>query len=377
MMNEPRRISVFQAAAIMINSSIGVSLLALPRIASEKAGSGALFVTLLAVILFITSVWICSTLAKRFPKESFLAYSQTIIGKRFGKIAAFMMICFFLFTTSIVLREFGEVLSTSLMQETPISVTILSMLVLIAITTRNNITTISYFHTYYLPFIVIPIVSIAIIAFKDIDWRHLKPFLGNETTLADFVGGAISIAGLPFIPITLFIIFVIAPHMVEPKRIVKGALSGSFVAAIMFFLATGITLAVFGAEELKKSMWPMLVLTRMSELPSSILERLDILFLMVWIISAFTTLLSGYLICIEFASQLFRLRSHRVLSYLALPLLYALAFYPRNALHLSQIMSHVGVWSVLITTGYPLVLLLIAIIRGKEGKACERSDATK
>lgn len=370
-MKEPNLITTFQCIAIVINSTIGISVLALPRVASEKVGSGAVVVTCIAMIIVITSVFLIAKLTKKYPRESIIQYGEKLISKPLGKVIGFSLIIYFLILTGLVMREFGEVMNTTLLQETPMSATILSMLILVAVATRNNHTTIAYLHTFYLMFIVIPILLMVIFALKDIDLRYLKPLLGNDTSLIDFLSGGLSVVGLPFIHIGMFIILVIAPYMVEPNKIMKGSMWGIGISAIILLLATGVTMAVFGQEEIKKSLWPMLVLTRMTELPVDMLERLDILFLVVWIVSAFTTILSGYLIVIELSSRLFNLSSHRVLSYLVIPLVYGITLFPKNILHTYELINAFGTWGISLTVGYPLLLLLIAFVRKEGGKDCD------
>lgn len=365
-MKEPRQITTLQSSIIVINSTIGISVLALPRIASENVGSGALMATGLGIMFSILGVIVIASLSRRFTKENLISYSQKIVGKPIGKLVGFILMLYFAALSSIVLREFGEVMNTTLLQDTPITVTTIALLIVVAVATRNNMTTISFMHTYYLPFIVLPIITMVIFSIQDMDIRNIKPILGNGTMLVDLLGGGLSIVSLPFIQIGLFIILIITPHMVQPKTIIKGGVWGILISGVVIFLATFATLAVFGSEEVKKSLWPMLVLTRMTELPVAILERLDIVFLVVWIISAFTTLLSGYLIFIELGSQLFRLRSHRVLSYLGLVIVYGLAFYPDNILHLYQVTDILGKWGLTLTIFYPLVLLTVAKLRRME-----------
>lgn len=367
-MREPKQITTFQCIAIVINSTIGISVLALPRIASEKAGTGAILVTSIAMLFTIMCVYLIAQLSSRFPKESIIKYGQKLVSKLLGKVFGLFLIIYFLIITSLVIREFGEVMNTTLLQETPMSATILSMLILVGIATRNDHTTIAYMHSFYLMFIVVPILLMVIFAIKDVDLRNVKPFLGNDTTISDFLNGSIVVAGLPFIHIGVFIVIVIAPYMLDTKRIMKGSMWGIGISTFFLILSTGITVAVFGAEEIKNPLWPMLVLTRMTELPVAILERLDILFLVVWIVSAFTTILSGYLIVIELSSQLFNLRSHRVLSYILLPLVYLLALYPGNVLHTYELIEVFGKWGILLTVGYPVVLLLVSVARKKGGK---------
>nr|WP_106780362.1 endospore germination permease [Lysinibacillus timonensis] len=365
---EPKQITTFQCIAIVMNSTIGISVLALPRVASEKVGSGAFLVTCIAMIISITSVFLIAQLSKRFPRVSIIQYGQKLISKPLGKLFGLFLIVYFLMLTGLVIREFGEVMNASLLQETPMSATILSMLILVAVATRNNHTTIAYMHSFYLMLIVIPILLMVIFAFQDIDPRHLKPFLGNDTTFLDFLDGGLSVAGLPFIHIGVFIILIIAPYMIDTKKVMRGSMWGIGFSACILLIATGVTVAVFGSEEIDNSLWPMLVLTRMTELPVAILERLDILFLVVWIVSAFTTILSGYLIALELSSQLFKLRSHSVLSYLFLPLVFVLSLYPQNVLHTYELIDIIGKWGILLTVGYPILLLLISYARKKGGE---------
>ncbi|MFP7296713.1 GerAB/ArcD/ProY family transporter [Neobacillus niacini] len=366
-MKEPKEITAFQTAVFIINSTIGISVLALPRIASEKAGTGALVMTLIAILLFMVIVWVIAQLSKRFPAESIVEYSQRVIGRPIGKLVGFLLICYFIVITSLVLREFGDVMSTTLLQETPITATLFGMLLLVAVSTRNTISVISYMHTYYFPFIVIPIILMAIFALQDVEIRHIKPFFGNEATFANIFTGGFSLMGLPFFQIGFFVIGVLTPYMKEPQKIGKASLWGSILSGVMILLGVGITVAVFGAEEVKTSLWPMLVLTRMTELPAAILERIDVLFLVVWIISAFTTILSGYLISLELSSKLFSLRSHRVLSYLLIPVVLGISIYPNNVLQVYQLIDVIGKWGLIITAGFPLAVLLFSVARGKRG----------
>jgi spore germination protein len=366
-MKEPKEITAFQTTAIIINSTIGISVLALPRIASEKVGSGAFLVTLIAIVLFMLIMWVVAKISKRFPSESIVDYGQRVLGRPLGKLVGLLLICFFIVTTSLVLREFGEVMNTTLLQDTPIIATMFGMLLLVAVSTRNTFSVISYMHTYYLPFIVIPMILMAVFATKDVETRHMKPFIGNESSLVDFLAGGFALTSLPFFQIGFFIVTVLTPYMKEPEKVGKACFWGSILSGIMILLGVGITVAVFGSEEIRASLWPMLVLTRMTELPAAILERIDVIFLVVWIISAFTTILSGYLISIEFTSKLFAFRSHRVMSYILVPVVLGISLYPNNVLQVYKFIDVVGKWGLGITAGYSLVVLLVAVIRGKRG----------
>jgi len=362
-----KQITTFQCMAIVVNSTIGISILALPRVASEKVGAGAFFVTCIGMVIAVSSFLLVALVSKKLSSQTVIKFGQSLLSKLIGKCFGLFLIVYFFIVTSLVIREFGEVLNTSLLNETPIIATVLSMILLVAVATRNDMTTIAYMHTYYLPFIVMPILLMVILAIQDIDPRHMKPFLGNNTTFMDFLHGGLRISGLPFIHIGLFIIPIIAPYMLDTKKVFKGSLWGAGIATFMILLATGATVAVFGSEEIRYSLWPMLVLTRMTELPMAMLDRLDVVFLIVWIISAFTTILSGYLISITLASEWLGLRSHRVLSYITVPVFLGLSLFPDHIIHVYELIEIIGKWGLLLIVGYSLFLFLFSSIRERRG----------
>ena len=59
----------------------------------------------------ITS-YIVIKLGLRFPNQTFVDYSQLIVGKFFGKIITLIYILFFIHITATIMREFGEVINT-------------------------------------------------------------------------------------------------------------------------------------------------------------------------------------------------------------------------------------------------------------------------
>lgn len=128
-----------------------------------------------------------------------------------------------------------------------------------------------------------------------------------------------------------------------------------------------VNLGVFGNNELQNPLWPVYVLTRMIQLPAEILERLDILYVVVWIISAFTTILSAYLIVTYSASQLFSLKSHRVLSYIMVPVVLCIALIPNDLFQMYDYMYGIGRFGLILIMFYPLLLLLLSLIRKKKG----------
>lgn len=367
-MREPRQITATQTMMTVTNSMIGVSVLALPRIASEQVNSGAVLLTILGLTLAVVSIVIIASLGVRFPNDSLIHSSKLILGRPLSYFLGFCLFVFFIIIVGFITREFSFILSSFLFPDTPMTVLVAVMLIVVAITTRNDITTIAYIQFIYFPFIALPIVLLVFLAIPEIDWRQIRPFIGNETQPYDFMKGSLIIAAMPFVHIGIFILTVLIPHTKNTKHAIKGSIGGIVISAILLVLIVFVSLGVFGMNDVRNPIWPVYVLTRMIQLPFELLERLDILFLIIWILSAFTTILSGYLIIIYNGSQLFQLKSHRVLSYIMLPIVFVVALYPKNGIHLYNLLKTVGLYGLILTVIYPLLLLLISLIRKKKGR---------
>jgi spore germination protein len=60
-----------------------------------------------------------------------------------------------------------------------------------------------------------------------------------------------------------------------------------------------------------------------------------------------------------------------MLTFTLLPLIFVLAMLPQNIVQLYQIIEVIGIIGLVLTIGYPLILLLIAVIRKMRGDANE------
>ncbi|USG67876.1 spore germination protein [Brevibacillus ruminantium] len=365
-MEHPRQITVFQATAILVSTIIGVGVLALPLFAVRAADSGAPLVTLLGVLLGFVGLALITVLGMRFPTKSIVQYSEDIIGKWFAWIGSVFIVAFFAVLTSLTAREFGEVVVTSVLTRTPVEVTVIVMLLLAAISTRNNITTFAYIHYFYTPILLGPGLLIVVLSLKNAEVINLQPIWGNEP--GGMLLGVVTIAALFQ---GSFIVTAVIPAMRRPQKAMKASIWGMVIAGGLYVSIVVAAVSVFGAEEIKFLLWPTLELAKATSLPANILERLDAAFLAVWVTAVFTTLFSSYFLTIHSASKLFRLRDYRLFSFFILPIVFIMAMFPQNIMHMYEIIQKVGRVGLIITIAYPGMLLLIAILRRKRGDRVE------
>jgi spore germination protein len=354
---------VIQATAIVISSVIGVGVLPLPFFAAKYGNSAAPLVTLMGLVIALFSLIVVTKLGVRYPNKSIIGYSEEILGKWFGRIGSIILILLFMVLTGLGAREFGAVVISAILRETPEEITVFIMLFLAASTSRNDINTFSYIHTFYLPVILAPGVIISLVALQNANILYVQPILGSN--IPSMAKGALTIAALC---LWSFVFTIVIPAMVNPKKAMKATIWGMAIAGGVYLLIVIAVIAVFGPEETKKLLWPTLELARATSLPGNILQRLDVIFLVVWLTAVYTTLLSGYTFTCFALRNLFQLKDHKVFTFSLLPIFYLIALLPKNLVSLYKLIAVLGRLGVLITIVYPCLLLCIDIIRKKRRK---------
>ncbi|HEX6922462.1 MAG TPA: endospore germination permease, partial [Bacillales bacterium] len=331
-------------------------------LAVEAANSGAPIVTVMGMIIAWIGLWIVTILGIRFPNRSIIKYSEDVLGKWLARSGSLMIIISFAISTALTAREFGEVIVTAVLKQTPLEIIIITMLILAVVSARKDIVVFAYIHNFYLPFIIGPVLIIAALALKNSDPLYLQPIFGNNPS--GMWTGVLTVAALFQ---GSFIMTIVIPAMRHPKKALKSSCWGILIAGGIYVMIVTVVLSVFGANETKLLLWPTLELAKMTSLPGQILERLDAVFLIVWVTAVFTTLLSGYFLTVRATRELFRLKDHKVLPVAFLPFIYIIAMLPQNIFQLYKIIATVGRWGLLLTIVYPLIVWVTAIIR-KKGK---------
>lgn len=366
-MKETRDITATQAAAVLVGTIIGVGVLPLPLFTVQAADTGAPLVTLLASVLALVGLLFVTALGMRFPDQSIIQYSEQLIGKWPARIISACVIVFFALLTSLTAREFGEVVVTSVLKQTPVEVTVIVMLMLAAISARNNMTTFAYIHLFYVPLLLVPVLMIVALSLKNAEPLNLQPIWGNQPT--GMLQGILTVAALFQ---GSFVMTIVIPAMRKPAKALAVSFYSILIAGGLYVVIVIAVVAVFGAQETKKLLWPTLELAKATSLPANVLERLDGAFLAVWVTAVFTTLLTSYFLTSMSLKQLLRLKEPRVFTFFLLPFVFVLAMVPANIAKMYEAVVRVGQIGLGLTMVYPGLLLLVSLLRRKRGKSIGR-----
>jgi len=360
------QITQAQAAAVIISTVIGVGVLHLPQLAARTALSAAPMATFIALTLSFVGLTILSLLSMRFPRQTLIEYSELIVGRWAARAANTLIIVFFIILTAYTAREFGSVVIVSVLRDTPLQMTVLIMLLLAALSARHDIRTFAHIHLFYTPIILAPALLITLFSMSNSNLLYLQPIFIYDNK--QFLPGILTMAALFQ---GSFVYSIIVPNMREPQQALRSSSWGFGIAGLLYLIIVTVIISVFGPRETALMVWPTLELAKTAALPANVLERLDAPFLALWVIAVFTTLLSSYYLAIHMLSKMLRLADQRMLTFTLLPLIFVLAMLPQNIVQLYQIIEVIGIIGLVLTIGYPLILLLIAVIRKMRGDANE------
>lgn len=353
-------ITPYQFITILVGANIGTGVLAFPRLIAEQAGTGAPLATLLGVIPVALAGLAAIKLSRWFPGRSPVEYSPKLLTLPVGWLYSVALLVMKLAMTALAVREFGAVLRTAVLPNTPIEVTITLLLFTTAYFVRHDVQVFARVFEVFFPVMLVPLIIIGLLSLKNARAYYLFPLLG--TSWAGLLRGA-ALASVGYIAymIALFLL----PSLSQPKQAVKAWLTGTALSAFVYMLAVTACLAVFGPEEIKHLIWPTFDLAKNTTVPGFILERPESAFLGIWVAAVFTTVGATYYASLLMISQLFKLRDHKVMAIPLIPVLYVIAMSPPNIHALYRIATGWGLFGVALNVGGPLLMAGIGLLLTK------------
>ncbi|WP_026575594.1 GerAB/ArcD/ProY family transporter [Bacillus sp. UNC438CL73TsuS30] len=303
-----------------------------------------------------------------YPELILTSYIQKIAGKWPGRIIAFFYIIYFIYIDARVLRDFGELLVTTVYTSTPLFIINSLMVLTIIYGVHKGLEVIArvgqiYFGIVYL----MAIFGFLLIIFSGlIHFEFLKPILENgwkpvfNTVLHEtFL--------FPFGEILVFTM--IFPLVNEPKKIKFVCIGGMILSGINITITVIITISTIGPELYTRSNFPLLTTVSRIQL-ASFIERLDVLFMLYLIIGGFFKISLYFYAAVAATSDLFQ---HKKMEKLSFPIGLIILF---ASLTVASTFAEFikGLKFIIIYLNWPFeiiipsLLLLIAFFRNRKKK---------
>ncbi|MNB83855.1 Spore germination protein YndE [compost metagenome] len=357
----PRQITTLRATSVIISTVIGVNILSFPRYMANAGGSGAPLVaiggTALAFVGLLPAVLLC----QRFPRENLFLFSRKLVGRVPADLLTAIVCLLFLVVTALTARQFGEVALIVLFRKTPIEAVILILLLLCLFASRRGVIKFAQIHFFYLPLIILPLAGIILASLRDIDHLNLLPVISGNAH--SFFKGSVASSSLYQ---SSFIFILLVPFMKRPRRTLGVMSAAVGTIGILYALIAASVVGMFGAEETKLLFYPTLEAARSTSIGGNVLERLDALFIIIWVFSVFTSAYSTFYLSAYSLRTLLSLRDQRSACSFLLPVVFLLSLVPKNIFETYSAAYSIALANLYIMI-YPLVLYVVAVVRKKRG----------
>lgn len=359
MLRNNDNISPYQLAMIVIMTVIGVGVFNMVHIVSKFGGNDGWIIMMALGIAHIFLALLMIKLSCRFPGKTFPEYIQIILGVFPGKILVFLICCYIMLNLAYEVREFTEVAKMFLLPRTPTEIIIFALILVCVYVVRGGVESVARITEITFPILFIPFFLVLIPGLPSLDLTNLLPF-GSK------IGTKLS-RMIPHAPQAFrgveYILFYIG-FMERPQKAYKPVAWALVFVTVFYTLVSIIGISAFGVKSATKAIWPLLIYIRNINIPGLFIERLDGVILSLWVITVFTTLITGFYIVTYSISKIFNTKEQKQFALPLMIFIYYLALQPASLAELYKW----GAWifkyiSSIFIYIVPVVTLLIAAIR--------------
>jgi spore germination protein KB len=363
---EPGRISERQLAFIITTLLITTVVFWMPQLGARAVEQDVWLTALIATVWGVLSALVIIALARRYPGHTLIEYLPLILGKPLGKIVGALYVFWFLSVGAVILFEFALFLNITIMNRTPIAVSMVTVIILSFYALRSGLEVWARVNEILLPVVVLALLAVIVLPYSNMDFSRLLPLADHSPGLLISTSinsaswrGEVILAGM-FIP-------ALASFSSTPRNIIISVIFVGLILAAVEISAV----AVFGGVPTGQKEFPFFSLARMISI-AKIFDRLELLIVIAWVLGTFFKI-CAFLYCSTLGAA--QVLGFKGFQFLLLPVSVLMLAFAKNffkgVTELTDFL--VNVWPGYALLSFelilPLFLYLIALIRpGKQVK---------
>lgn len=336
------KIGKFEAIALILSVMINHIILNLPKALIGSNSSGAfinvVFISLVALLI----VYLISKLLKNFTGLDILDISKYLGGNILKVLIGVLFLCYIIFTVSILLRSFSEMIKIIFFPKTSVQVIMLLLLIAIVIVNKLGFKPLARANLFFIPTVLFSILFIFVANFGNFTIQRMLPLFGNGMISTFFSG----ISNL-FAFSGIFYLYLIPPYLKEQKDFSKVAFYSIGISAIFLLMSVSTLLLMFPLITSAEEILPLYLAARFIEF-GRFFQRLDAIFVFIWIISMTSYLSIAFYFINSIFKEITNLSASRWTTGLFASIAFGIGLLPKNLQSLSFLENTVYKYIVLI-----------------------------
>ncbi|MCM2534346.1 spore germination protein [Neobacillus pocheonensis] len=360
---EKAKVSVIQLFAMMFLFELGSAVVVSFGIGAKK---DAWLAILLGICGGIALFFIYYPVFRQYPDLPFTGYAKELFGKYLGWVIGLLYTVYILYSASRNLRDFGDILVASTMQQTPLLAVNILMILAICYVLYLGIEVVGRTAEVFIVTIILfgLVGSFLIWISGSIKLHNLQPFLENGWK-------PILTTAFPmttFFPFgEIFVFSMLLPYLNRPELTKKAWLSAIISSGLILTYTTSLNIAVLGAEEVERSTFPLLSTIGKVNL-FEFIQRLDAIAVLTFLFTTFFKVSIFFYGAVIGMTDLFKLKNHQqmvlpagiIIVFLSMIIASNFAEHIEEGINIAPYYLHI-IFLLII----PLLMLVIAIIRNR------------
>lgn len=352
------KISLFQLTFLILQTQIGVGVLSLPNTVHAVSKGDAWISTLIAGVVVQLIIILLWALLKRYPDLTIFQITRSLLGAKLSFLVNTAFLAYFIIANVLTLMKFIRVLDIWVLPLTPNWVISIIMIMVSIYLLIENLRIIARFYVA-VSFLLIIFFLFVLYSIKDANLLYIMP-IGNAG-LMNIIKGAKEVL-FPMMGFE-FILVAFAFTQGDSKGKLKAvSIANIFVTIFYTYLVFMCTL-FFSPKEI--SLLPEPVLYILKAYTFTFVERIDLIFLSIWIISVATSVMAYLYLASSCLSDLLK-RKNRILSlWIVSIVVFIFTFRPQTEFSIQFINSIVEKGIFVLIVFVPFVLLLLSLFKGE------------
>ncbi|PEJ58385.1 hypothetical protein CN692_08915 [Bacillus sp. AFS002410] len=361
MITNSNSISKLQLYFFIIQSQIGIGLLALPNAVETTTKGDGWISTLVAGLAVQITIIIYWLLLRKYPNAIYTEITKKILGKYVGKLCNLFIFIYFIMIGSLACALFIRTISLWLLPLTPMWVLSLIIILSSIYLTISDLRIISRFFVLGSILIILLFFLSFFTFYLPKDFGFMLPvgqsgvkniLMGSHKSLLSMLGFESILLIFPFI-------------LDSEKGILKTASFANLTVTLFYTYFTLICLISFSPTQLLQIREPVLYIFKV--LSFEMIDRLDLIFLSVWIVPMTTSVIIYMFLSAKSISKENSFKKNVILSGI---LIFIITIFPYDEDQLALFNKYVTYLSYVVVFGLPIILFCLSFIISKT----ERSE---
>jgi spore germination protein KB len=279
---EKENISLSQLLTLLINFLLGSAIVVG---VGGDAKNDAWLAIILGGLIGMVIISLVHFFVYRFPDKNMFQVFEFCIGRKITIVCTLMYIIYYIYISSRVIRDFGELMATAILPNTPIEMMSLTFCLLMGYIMYLGFEVLARTSEVFTPYIFGFFLLLAIFLFASgsVEFNQIQPILGEG--IKPVIKTAFT--KLAFFPFGEMIAFsVIYASLTNKKYSLRVSIVGVGLATLLLSTSSLLMIVSLGVDSVSRSNFPLLSTARVVSI-GNFIERIDALVVFIIMLGVF------------------------------------------------------------------------------------------